>query len=222
MTDAELTALTQQTTGVAYIFVGVACLLFFFLTPKKEGGPRRWQLYRDHFFRPRSVNRYDDGDPADYDEPRPAHDRARSLPSHPAGEVKREGSGEDSLFLQPGELVITEKALRDQGREAYEQGAIDVYAALLKGGYLDQHVKARRLGALKQTIHQLTGRRTGIFGATGGKALQRFNELVDAVPVERPQAPEQPPPAQLTPIAGRATPNERWAGEPAEEPAAAH
>lgn len=167
------------------------------------------------------VNHYGDDAADDYDEPRPTPVRVISLPSRPVGEVKREGSVGSGAALPPGVLHITEKALRERERDAYEQGALDVYAALLKGGYLDQHVKARRLGALKQTIHQLTGRRTGIFGATGGKALQRFNELVDAVPVERPQAPEQPPPAQLTPIAGRATPNERWAGEPAEEPAAA-
>jgi hypothetical protein len=58
------------------------------------------------------------------------------------------------------------------------------------------------LGGLKQVIHRLMLRHTGIFGAAGGKPLQRFNELVDAVPVESLLAPLAPP----SPIAERELP----------------
>jgi hypothetical protein len=104
----------------------------------------------------------------------------------------------------PGSVVITEKALQDQGREAYEQGAIDAFAALVKGGWIDP-AKKPSMGKLKTTVHQLAQKHTKIFGATGGGSFQRFNELLEAAAVEEPPPPPAPAP-RLSPVAGRELP----------------
>jgi hypothetical protein len=48
MSEAELTALTQQTVGLAYIFVG-AVGLWLYLMHVGDDGLRRWERLRDHF-----------------------------------------------------------------------------------------------------------------------------------------------------------------------------
>lgn len=127
-----------------------------------------------------TAGRYVDFSP----EPRPAP----SLPSRPVAEGRKEGSEKPAPEAAPGIVHITEKALQLRLREAYENGAMDVYAALLKGGHLDAAVQARKVGAIKATIHELAGRHTPIFGAGGGGSLQRFNRLLDEVPVPPPPA----------------------------------
>ena len=49
MTEAQLDALTQQTVGMAYLFVGLAGLLLY-LAHLGPDGLRRWERLRDHFF----------------------------------------------------------------------------------------------------------------------------------------------------------------------------
>jgi hypothetical protein len=202
---------------VVYLYVLLVVALIVLLTWDRILGPFLEDI---GVLRPadsdETVSTYASAEARDYDELRPAPRAAASLPSRPVGEVKREVKREVSGEVEPGLLHISEKALREQGRDAYEQGAIDVYATLLKLGYLDEAVRARQLGGLKQAIHKLTFRHTGIFGATGGKTLQRFNELVDAVPLELDS--ELP---RRTPIAGRElAPDARFIDD--DELAAAH
>lgn len=218
MTEAELTVLTRQTVAFGYVFV--ACmLLLFFLLHRDEDGRTRWARLRDHFFVTRRppVNRSDNA----YGKRDASVDAPASLPSWYAQEGSEEGSEEASAGSDPELVTLHINALQLRERDAYELGAIHVYAALLKGGYLDEAVRARRLGALKQVIHKLAYEHSGLFGATSGNNLQRFNRLVEAVPVEPPAA-ASPPQPRRTPIVGREVPaGVHFAGEiPEDAPAA--
>jgi hypothetical protein len=203
MSEAQQALLIQQTVGLVYMVVG-GLALFFFLLHRDEQGRTRWSKLREHFFGPRTVKHSDDRTARYYDEPRPSAPRSVSSSSVPWREEVQEEEGGEVWGPPPGSVVITEKALQDQGREAYEQGAIDAFAALVKGGWIDP-AKKPSMGKLKTTVHQLAQKHTKIFGATGGGSFQRFNELLEAAAVEEPPPPPAPAP-RLSPVAGRELP----------------
>jgi hypothetical protein len=102
-------------------------------------------------------------------------------------EAEAEARPEAARGSAGGIVSFTEKALqsRDADRDAatYERAAVEVFAALLKAGYLESAVSSRKIGAAKQLI----------FGVSGGRKLQALNDAIDAVDV--PTSPEPAPPA---------------------------
>lgn len=126
-----------------------------------------------------------------YDERRPP-DRRAETPASVASrreaevEVRREVKPEGDV----GIISITEKALQARLDDTYQQAAIQIFATLLKAGYLDQAVRDRKLSELKRLLFQVSG----------GRQLQALNAAIDAVPVPV----EQPAPVpRQTPVAGR-------------------
>ena len=106
------------------------------------------------------------------------------------------GSSVAALEALVPSLHITEKALHGQLQDAYEQGALAVYAVLLRGGFLATPVKLEALKtALNTALEPAHGR---LFPLAGG-ALTRFNAAVASVPVEplalsgAPTSPARPP-----------------------------
>ncbi len=204
MTEAQLDALTQQTVGMAYLFVGLAGLLLY-LAHLGPDGLRRWERLRDHFFTVKGslgpAADYVDGDEADRDP-----DALTSAASRQ--EVEAEAAGGRGAEARTPALVITEKALqsrlKDAEAEGYDRGAVALYAFLAQRGYL--------------VPGKATAIKADFFKVAGGRRLQALNAAIDAEPPAPPEAPAPEPPAEVKPISGAPRPpGVVYAGEVAED-----
>lgn len=170
------------------LVTGLATFYVKFIMPRHLSyGPVGRQAFRED-------------DPAHYDEPPARGAHRHQLPSEYDTEGRTEGSVEAGAEATEPSHYITEKALQLQVKDAYEAGLIDLYAVLLRGGFLAEPVKVE---ALKKAIHEAMPARKALF-PMGGGSLQRFNQKVEAVPV-RPPVPEPAAPPRVTPLAERAT-----------------
>jgi hypothetical protein len=125
--------------------------------------------------------------PSDYDKRPPMRDEYDRDFRASHQEAEAEAQPEAARGSAGGIVSFTEKALqsRDEERDAatYDRAAVEVFAALLKAGYLESAVRSKKISAAKQLI----------FEVSGGRKLQALNDAIDAVEVPTP--PEQAPPA---------------------------
>lgn len=178
MTEAELTALTQQTTGLAYIFVG-AVGLWLYLMHVGDDGLRRWERLRDHF----TVNTSAERGPDYVTSERPPSPAVPPFPQErePERERERPGTEAEPLALPAGKLYTAEQIAALTG-QAEERGRAEALGMLLGRLLLDENDRGTAMELL--------------FGPRG-RRHQRVRPLVEQAAARVAPPPE---PARLVGI----------------------